>query len=58
VAVLRQGIEQHLLLRSNPSNYLYVAERHNGNIDHKMDHLVCFYPGEAWGFLQTQSGRG
>ena len=42
-----QGIEHQLLKRSNPSQYLYIAERIHGNIDHKMDHLVCFYPGKA-----------
>ncbi|EMC91481.1 glycoside hydrolase family 47 protein [Baudoinia panamericana UAMH 10762] len=42
------GIKKHLLTYSSPSNFTVLAERPNGldgNIEPKMDHLVCFMPG-------------
>ncbi|OQO07459.1 hypothetical protein B0A48_07156 [Cryoendolithus antarcticus] len=42
------GVKQHLLTYSSPSNFTILAERPSG-LDHditaKMDHLVCFMPG-------------
>jgi len=31
-----------LVQHSTPSNYTYIAELVNGNLNHKMDHLACF----------------
>eukprot|EP00736_Rhodelphis_marinus_P009461 Rmarinus@m.15161 len=40
------GMTTQLLQRSAPSGLPYIAERaRNGNLVHKMDHLVCFVPG-------------
>src|ERR1700759_5084490 len=42
------GIRKHLLTYSSPSNFLVLSERPNGlegQLDPKMDHLVCFMPG-------------
>jgi len=40
-----QGLHNELLVKSTPSGLLYVAEKVNGKILHKMDHLVCFLSG-------------
>lgn len=40
------GIESHLLRRSSPSGFAYIAERHgDGRFEDKQDHLVCFLAG-------------
>ncbi|KAJ3132736.1 mannosyl-oligosaccharide alpha-1,2-mannosidase [Physocladia obscura] len=46
---LHKGIKKHLLMRSEPSNLLYIRE-YNGNlgsgtISEKFDHLVCYFGG-------------
>jgi hypothetical protein len=40
-----QGMHDHLLSVSTPSGLVFIADRNNGNIDTKMDHLVCFMGG-------------
>ena len=40
-----QGMHDHLLSVSSPSGLVYIADRNNGNMDNKMDHLVCFMGG-------------
>lgn len=35
----------HLLIKSTPSNFTYIAERQGKMLIHKMDHLVCFAGG-------------
>ena len=42
-----QGLHDELLHYSHPNGLAYVAERrlHNGQIDRKMDHLVCYLAG-------------
>lgn len=40
------GIDAHLLRRSAPSGFTYIAERHGeGRFEDKQDHLVCFMAG-------------
>ncbi|KAF2669650.1 endoplasmic reticulum mannosyl-oligosaccharide 1,2-alpha-mannosidase [Microthyrium microscopicum] len=42
------GIKKHLITYSTPSNFTVLAERPwglEGEIEPKMDHLVCFMPG-------------
>jgi mannosyl-oligosaccharide alpha-1,2-mannosidase len=42
------GIKKHLITYSEHGNFTVLAERQqglNGNIEPKMDHLVCFMPG-------------
>lgn len=42
------GIRKHLITYSSPSNFTVLAERPSGlegDIEPKMDHLVCFMPG-------------
>ncbi|KAJ3016787.1 UNVERIFIED_CONTAM: mannosyl-oligosaccharide alpha-1,2-mannosidase [Siphonaria sp. JEL0065] len=46
---LHKGIKKHLLMRSDPSNLLYIRE-HNGDLktgskSEKFDHLVCYFGG-------------
>ena len=40
-----QGMHDSLLQTSTPSGLTYIADRYGGNLDHKMDHLVCFMGG-------------
>jgi len=40
-----QGMHDHLLSVSSPSGLVYIADRNNGVLDKKMDHLVCFMGG-------------
>ena len=40
-----QGMHSELLQKSSPSGLWYVAEKVNGSLLHKFDHLVCFLPG-------------
>ena len=40
-----QGMHDELLTLSTPSGYVFIADRNNGRIDTKMDHLVCFMGG-------------
>ncbi|KAJ3221788.1 hypothetical protein HDU81_010332 [Chytriomyces hyalinus] len=47
---LHKGIKKHLLMRSQPSNLLYIREHlgalgPGGRKDEKFDHLVCYFPG-------------
>lgn len=39
------GMHKELLQTSTPSGLVYIADKNNGQIDHKMDHLVCFMGG-------------
>jgi len=39
------GMHDELLQKSYPSNLTYIADRINGKIDKKMDHLACFMGG-------------
>lgn len=39
------GMHEHLLQISTPSNLTFIADRNNGRMDMKMDHLVCFMGG-------------
>jgi Glycosyl hydrolase family 47 len=40
-----QGMHDELLQTSTPSGLVYIADRNSGQLDHKMDHLVCFMGG-------------
>ncbi|KAL7577762.1 hypothetical protein ACA910_010521 [Epithemia clementina (nom. ined.)] len=40
-----QGMHDSLLQKSTPSGLTYIADSNNGQLDHKMDHLVCFMGG-------------
>ena len=40
-----QGMHDHLLSVSSPSELVFIADRNNGRMDYKMDHLVCFMGG-------------
>jgi hypothetical protein len=40
-----QGMHDRLLQVSTPSNLVFIADRNSGNLDLKMDHLVCFMGG-------------
>ncbi|KAJ3384625.1 hypothetical protein HDU84_002844 [Entophlyctis sp. JEL0112] len=42
---LHSGIKKHLLMRSEPSNLLYIREQNNGKKSEKFDHLVCYFGG-------------
>jgi len=39
------SMHEKLLQYSTPSGLAYIADRNNGRLDHKMDHLVCFMGG-------------
>lgn len=39
------GLHRELLQKSVPSGLTYIAEKNNGTLDLKMDHLVCFMGG-------------
>jgi mannosyl-oligosaccharide alpha-1,2-mannosidase len=41
------GMHAELLQVSTPSGLSYIANKNEGNIDHKMDHLVYFM-GTDW----------
>jgi mannosyl-oligosaccharide alpha-1,2-mannosidase len=38
-------MHDRLLQVSTPSNLVFIADRNSGNLDLKMDHLVCFMGG-------------
>jgi mannosyl-oligosaccharide alpha-1,2-mannosidase len=40
-----QTMHDELLQTSTPSGLTYIADKNNGVLDHKMDHLVCFMGG-------------
>lgn len=40
-----QGMHDHLLQVSSPSELVFIADKNNGRLDTKMDHLVCFMGG-------------
>ena len=40
-----QGMHDELLQVSSPSGLVFIADRNNGRLDTKMDHLVCFMGG-------------
>ena len=40
-----QGMHEELLQISSPSGLVFIADKNNGNLDTKMDHLVCFMGG-------------
>jgi len=37
-----QGMHDELLQVSSPSGLVFIADKNNGRLDTKMDHLVCF----------------
>ena len=39
------SMHQSLVQTSTPSGLVYIADRNDGVLDHKMDHLVCFMGG-------------
>ncbi|KAL7432933.1 hypothetical protein ACHAXM_010194 [Skeletonema potamos] len=39
------GLHDQLVQKSKPNGLTYIADRTNGRLDHKMDHLVCFMGG-------------
>jgi len=39
------SMHKELLQTSTPSGLVYIADKNNGTLDHKMDHLVCFMGG-------------
>jgi len=40
-----QGMHDKLLAVSMPSELVFIADKNNGRMDYKMDHLVCFMGG-------------
>jgi hypothetical protein len=40
-----QGMHDELLQVSTPSGLVFIADKNSGNLDTKMDHLVCFMGG-------------
>jgi len=40
-----EGMHNELLQKSDPSGLWYIADKNNGRMDYKMDHLVCFMGG-------------
>jgi hypothetical protein len=40
-----QGMHDELLQVSSPSGLVFIADKNNGRLDTKMDHLVCFMGG-------------
>jgi hypothetical protein len=40
-----QGMHDELLQLSSPSGLVYIADKNDGKLDTKMDHLVCFMGG-------------
>jgi Glycosyl hydrolase family 47 len=40
-----EGMHNELLQTSTPSGLVFIADKNNGQIDKKMDHLVCFMGG-------------
>lgn len=40
-----EGMHKELLQTSKPSGLVYIADKNNGRLDYKMDHLVCFMGG-------------
>ncbi|MGK3734611.1 MAG: hypothetical protein ACI90V_001448 [Bacillariaceae sp.] len=40
-----QGMHDELLSVSTPSGLVFIADKNSGNMDYKMDHLVCFMGG-------------
>jgi mannosyl-oligosaccharide alpha-1,2-mannosidase len=40
-----QGMHEMLLQYSEPTKLAYIADQNSGNLNHKMDHLVCFMGG-------------
>lgn len=39
------GMHNELLQKSTPSGLYYIADKNDGKLHHKMDHLVCFMGG-------------
>ena len=39
------GMHEQLLRKSSPTGLTYIANRIDGKLEHKMDHLVCFLGG-------------
>ena len=40
-----EGMHNELLQKSTPSGLVFIADKNDGNLDKKMDHLVCFMGG-------------
>ena len=53
-----QGVRKKLLQRTaKEGGLLYVAELHGTSVQPKMDHLVCFLPGEPCPHLPSPHAR-
>jgi hypothetical protein len=53
-----QGVRKKLLARTAPQGgLLYVGELHGDVLEPKMDHLVCFLPGEDLARLLLHSAK-
>lgn len=51
------GLHAQLLRKSSPNGLTYIADRIRGELEHKMDHLVCFMGGSlALGAYTDPSG--
>jgi hypothetical protein len=51
------GLHAQLVQKSKPNGLTYLADRQNGRLDHKMDHLACFMGGSlALGAYTDPSG--
>lgn len=51
------GVHAQLVQKSKPNGLTYLADRNNGRLDHKMDHLACFMGGSlALGAYTDPSG--
>lgn len=47
-----RGVQDKLVRQSKPNNYTFVGELQGGSFSTKMDHLVCFLPGNlALGYM-------
>lgn len=50
-----RGIKEKLVRKTKPNNLTFVGEMHSGTFSAKMDHLVCFLPGNlALGYLHLK----
>ncbi len=59
-----RGLRDHMLMRTDQDGLLFVGELTRGQPVPKMDHLVCFLPGESltrgrgwWGKLICIKGN-
>jgi len=40
-----KGVKSRLLMKTHPKGYSFIGESYGESFSPKMDHLVCFYPG-------------